>query len=376
MNDAAFRATGHGKTLLGALAVQIGAAGRADDVAAVVDVLQRLPETEKPLAQNIVRQLVSKQSAAARDRLKGAAGGKAGEILSDLLREARQTAANEKASPTARAAALRTLGLAPFAEVRELYTAALGLRQPQPVQLAALETLARFDDPAVPGLLLTAWPGLSPQLRATATETFFARPAWLTAFLDAVEQGKIKPGDLDPARIALLQASADQRVRARAAQLFAGNKLSKRQDVVASYQKALQLKGDPARGKEIFKKECSACHRLEGVGEQIGEDLAAVRDRGLDAVLLNILDPNREVKPQFLSYSLVTDAGRSITGLITAETATSITLRRLDGTTETVLRVNIEELRSTGLSFMPEGLEKQIDVPGMADLLAYLNSIR
>ena len=94
------------------------------------------------------------------------------------------------------------------------------------------------------------------------------------------------------------------------------------------------------------------------------------------AVLLNILDPNREVQPQFLSYVLVTNTGRIITGMITAETANSITMQRVDGTSETVLRIHIEELRSTGLSFMPEGLEKQVDVQSMADLLAYLNSIK
>ena len=146
--------------------------------------------------------------------------------------------------------------------------------------------------------------------------------------------------------------------------------------MVAAYQKALRLKGDPARGKAVFKKECSACHQLEGVGNQVGADLNAIRDQGTEAVLLNILDPNREVKPQFLSYVLVTDAGRIVTGMITAETANSLTIRRADGTSETVLRIDIDELRSTGLSFMPEGLEKQIDVPAMADLLAYLNSIK
>jgi len=61
--------------------------------------------------------------------------------------------------------------------------------------------------------------------------------------------------------------------------------------------------------------------------------------------------------------------------MITAETSTSLTIRKADNTTETVLRVDIEELQSTGLSFMPEGLEKQIDTAGMADLLSYLNSI-
>jgi putative heme-binding domain-containing protein len=115
---------------------------------------------------------------------------------------------------------------------------------------------------------------------------------------------------------------------------------------------------------------------LEGVGEQIGAELGAIREKGNDAIMLAILDPNREVLPKFLTYRLVTDSGRIITGMITAETATSITIRRADATSETVLRVNVEDLRSTGLSFMPEGLEQVIDHQGMADLLAYLNSVK
>ena len=93
-------------------------------------------------------------------------------------------------------------------------------------------------------------------------------------------------------------------------------------------------------------------------------------------MLLNILDPNREVKPQFLSYVVQLDSGRTLTGMIAAETANSLTLRKADNTTESVLRINIDELKSTGLSFMPEGLEKQLDPAAMADLLAYLNSIK
>src|SRR5262249_19392781 len=190
-----FRGTAHGRTLLTALATQIGAAGRGGDVAAVVKTLGELPEKEKALAQDVVRLLVSKQAPATRARRRGAAGGKAGVLFADLLRDARKTTADEKQPPAQRAAALHTLGLAPFADVRDLFAEALKLRQPQPVQRAALETLARFDDSAVPGLLLDVWPGLSPQLRATAAESLFARPAWVAAFLDAVEQGKVKPGD-------------------------------------------------------------------------------------------------------------------------------------------------------------------------------------
>jgi putative membrane-bound dehydrogenase-like protein len=371
-----FRSTAHGRAILTALALQIGAANRKHEVAAVVKALDQLPADEKSLAQEIVHGLVSRQPAAAREQLIGATGGKAARLLADLLREARQTAADEKQAVERRVGAVRTLGLAPFTEVRGLFGHLLQLRQPQPVQAAALETLARFDQPGAAALVLEAWPRLSPQLRATAAETLFSRPAWVTAFLDAVEQGKVGRGDVDPARISLLQTSSDARLRARAAKLFAGTGLPRRQDVVAAYQKALRLKGDAARGKAVFKNTCSACHQLEGVGNAVGADLSGIRDQGAEAILLNILDPNREVKPQYVTYVLVTDSGRLITGMITADAANSLTIRRADGVSETVLRRDIEELRSTGLSFMPEGLEKQVDLQGMADLLAYLSSIK
>ena len=164
-------------------------------------------------------------------------------------------------------------------------------------------------------------------------------------------------------------------VRARAVKIFTTAQ-PRRQDVVEAYQKSLRMSGDRERGKAIFKEKCSACHRLEGVGRQVGADLAAIRDRGIDSVLLNILDPNRDVMPQYQSYVVATTSGRVVTGMIADETANSVTIRKPDGGDETVPRHQIEELRSTGLSFMPEGLEKQINVPAMADLLAYINSVK
>ena len=211
---------------------------------------------------------------------------------------------------------------------------------------------------------------------ATAAETLFARSTWINTFLDAVEKGTIKTGEIDPARIKLLQVFADPKIRNRAEKLFKGTQLSARKDVVDAYEKSLTLKGDAKNGKELFKKNCAACHRLEGVGEQIGADIGAIKDRGADFILLNVLDPNREVLPKFITYYVVTDTGRTLTGMILAETATSITLRKPDGTSESLLRVNIEELRSTGMSFMPEGLEKSLNHQEMADLIAYLMSVR
>ncbi len=82
------------------------------------------------------------------------------------------------------------------------------------------------------------------------------------------------------------------------------------------------------------------------------------------------------MQPNFISYVVVDDSGRTFTGLVTAESATSITLTRDKAQSETVLKSNIEAIRSTGKSLMPEGLEKTIDPQQLADLLAYLKQMQ
>ena len=91
---------------------------------------------------------------------------------------------------------------------------------------------------------------------------------------------------------------------------------------------------------------------------------------------MSTLDPNREVLPQFYAYLLVTDEETIFSGMIAAETATSVTILKSDGKSETVQRANIQTLRSTGISAMPGGLEEKIDLKAMADLLAYLIPIQ
>lgn len=372
LEDDKYRATAAGKALLFPLLAQTAAALRPNELAVITKPIDALPDAEKALAKELVLALVAKLPSASRDKLTG----KAAAILKEQLTDATKTAADDKAAPAARALAIRTLALARFADVKEPLAKCLDVRHTQPVQLAALETLAKFEAADVPALVLTAWPSMSPKIRATAIETLLSRAEWVTAFLDAVEKKTVLPTDLDPARVQLLLKSSDAKIAARAAKLFAGTGPSKREDVIKKYQKALDLKGDVAKGKTVFKDSCASCHKLEGVGEAAGPDLASIKNRGIESVLTNIIDPNREVLPQYYTYLLTTVDDAIISGMISAETANTVTIRKSDGTSETVQRVNIQSLRSTGLSAMPEGLEEKITLQAMADLLAYLNSIK
>ncbi len=99
-------------------------------------------------------------------------------------------------------------------------------------------------------------------------------------------------------------------------------------------------------------------------------------NRTPEDLIVHILDPNREVAPNYQNYNVATTDGRILTGLIADESATSVTLRRAEGAQDVIPRAQIEEISSTGLSLMPEELEKEIDAQAMADLIAYLRSIR
>jgi putative membrane-bound dehydrogenase-like protein len=374
--DEVYRSTDHGQSFLLALSAQIGSANRSDELAIVLKVLGQLPANEASFAKRLVETLVAKQTGPARARILSAADGKAGEILAAMLLEARRVAGNSKASVDRRVQAIRSLRLAPFDDVAELLGDLLDHSQPASVQSAVLKTLGDYRSTSVEKVVLRGWRGYSPSVRAEATETLLSRVEWIHAFLDAVERKVVRHSDLSPARIILLKQHPDKIIAKRATELLGIEALGARTVVVAEYQQSLRLQGNRTNGKLVFKMTCSACHRLEGIGTQIGADLTAIRNRGMAAVLLNVLDPNREVKPQFHTYIASTIDGRVVTGMIQTETANTLTIRRPDGTSIDLQRSDVEDLQSTGMSFMPEGLEKQISLQAMADLLKYLDSIR
>jgi putative membrane-bound dehydrogenase-like protein len=372
IEDPALRQTAHGRAFIESLVETAGARNRAAAGAALRGI-SRLREQDVGFQLHLLGVLCRRTSPDNVRYFQRTPHFR--DLLDQLSERARDLAADSKANDKDRAAAIGALRFQPFQDSRDVFTMALKPSQPHTVQVAALELLGAVGSSEAPDLLLKAWPSLSPAVRATATEVFLSRPNWVTAFLDAVEKKQIARADIDPARIALLRKSPSRAVRIRVDDLFAGSGPGKRKDVLAQYQKALTLKGDPLKGKAVFKTNCSACHKLDGVGEEVGADLKAIRDRGAENIMLNILDPNREVKPQYMAYQLETTSGKSFSGMLTAETPNSVTIRLLDGRSETVRRGDIESLRSTGLSFMPEGLEKQVDMQAMADLLAYLSSI-
>ncbi len=147
-----------------------------------------------------------------------------------------------------------------------------------------------------------------------------------------------------------------------------------RRKVIERFRPALEKQGDPARGREVARKLCLQCHKSRGEGQDVGPDFATVKDRSPEDLLTNLLDPNREVNPQYLSTRILTKDGSVLDGIVAAETATSVTLKRAQGEVDTVLKLRIEKMVTSKLSIMPEGAEKDLDLQAVADLIAFMKS--
>jgi putative heme-binding domain-containing protein len=122
----------------------------------------------------------------------------------------------------------------------------------------------------------------------------------------------------------------------------------------------------------VYLDQCAKCHQLQGQGYAVGADLTTANTRTDETILSDVLEPSGQITVGYQNYTVVTEDGRIFTGVLAAETATSITLRKEEGVEQTILRQEIDEMEASSISMMPEGLEKEVSPQDVADLLGYL----
>lgn len=293
--------------------------------------------------------------------------------LRERFERAAKALGDDSATAAARVGAAGLLAYGPFELAGGSLAEALAPAVPGDVQAAALRALATHTDASVSDLLLKRWSGFGPALRREAQDAMLARPERALKLLDAVSAKAVPATEFATVTVQQLKAHPSAAVRAKAAAVFTQTADADRAKVVKAYAAALDLKGDTEKGRAVFKKSCAACHKLDGVGSDVGANLlAALPNKSGEDLLAAIFDPNREVDPRYVSYQVVTTDERVLLGVVATETPTSITLRRADGKEDVILRANVSSIRSTALSLMPVGLEKELTPQDAADVLAYL----
>lgn len=222
-------------------------------------------------------------------------------------------------------------------------------------------------------VLIEKWSSLGPSIRKEVLRTLLKRSNWTRSLLGQVEEHPSIRASFNTSQIVSLTSHQDPIIQNLATKVFKASVSNDRLQVLEKYQSALDLVGDPKRGRAVFTAQCTICHKVGDTGYHVGPDLTALSDKSPSSMLIGILDPNRAVEDKFSLYTLSTQSGTTGAGVIATETSNSITLLNAGGIEQTFLRSDIESLDGGTQSLMPEGLELGIDQQAMADLLAFLN---
>jgi putative membrane-bound dehydrogenase-like protein len=258
----------------------------------------------------------------------------------------------------------------------DLLTPLLSGKETRDLRVATIGALARQPGTVHWQPLVDGLPSDTPAARRAILDGVLANTERSKLLLDALEAGRIKLSELDPLQARRLTESRDDAVKERASKLFAAATPEERVKALADYQPALTLAADAKRGIAIFEKNCAACHKIGDVGVNVAPDISDSRTKTAEQLLGDILQPNRAIDNNYLGYSVRLADGTTATGILTTETATSITLRQQGGKDLVLARGEIDELKSSGVSLMPEGLERQIPLQDMADLIAFIKNWR
>src|SRR5262249_48000695 len=152
-------------------------------------------------------------------------------------------------------------------------------QQSNAIQSAALVALGKSWEEELSRKVLVGWNSFTPTIRVQVLDLLLSQQHWLGQLLDALEKGEVPPGQIDAVRRQRLLTHKSEAVRQRASKVFATALNTDRQKVIKDYSAVLSLKAEATRGRAVFAKNCSVCHRLENTGHEVGPDLTTVANK-------------------------------------------------------------------------------------------------
>jgi putative heme-binding domain-containing protein len=216
--------------------------------------------------------------------------------------------------------------------------------------------------------------------RAEAIGKLLANPSSALVLAEAVGEGRI-PESVRPQVVKAATTSLDPQVRDLFERFLPEEQRVKRLGTAIKPEQILRLKGDPARGRELFFKsaglQCSTCHRIAGTGSTLGPDLSQIGKKYTRAQILeNILEPSKQIDPQYVTYLVETDDGRVFTGIVASKTDREVVLRAA-GDKETRLPAGkVASMAPQKTSMMPEQMLRDVTAEQAADLIDFLASLK
>lgn len=278
--------------------------------------------------------------------------------------------ADNQAPEEQRLAVLPLLGQRKWEAVEPMVKTLLTSNPSEALTEATLALMKKFAATSTAPLIYELLPKAGPAIKRALVPMLTGNATTALALFKRMDAGEFPTAWVDVETRWRYQRGQGE--MAELAKKLFGQASSDRAGVVADYLISTTMAGDAERGKQVFAMMCTACHKHGEMGVDVGPPLADVKVKPAEALLSDILDPNRMFEARWSAYQIDTQDGRILSGLVTGESADNVTVAMMGGATETLQRSTIKEMKSLDRTLMPEGLEAAINKEQMADLIAFL----
>jgi putative heme-binding domain-containing protein len=282
------------------------------------------------------------------------------------------------ATPAHRAQAIAAARQLKSDAAREALLKLIAEKNPESLVIDAIRGLGEIGGDTVGREVLQSWRQFTPAARAAAAEVLVSRGRWAVALLSALETKIISPSELSMTAVRALGDSGDEIIRQRALQVIGRIRPASadKQPIIAE-KKAMILAAGPAdmrAGRELAIKHCLVCHKLNDEGGEVGPDLTGVGRADLETLLVNVIDPNQVIGKGYENVEVETKDDRIVSGRLIEDTDTRVVLLSAGPKEEVIAKSDIERMRVSELSVMPEGLEQIPDEDFRNMILFILNA--
>ncbi|MDP1798775.1 MAG: c-type cytochrome [Planctomycetaceae bacterium] len=291
---------------------------------------------------------------------------------------ARSTAMNPKEPPARRLAAYNALIACEDGCVEQVAREIFSRQQEESPQFVGdiLGSLGRSERPTLGDAIVKYLPTFPPELQPKAIELLTQRPVWAKTLLTAVGDKKIAAAAINVNQARRLYDTKDSEVRELLAKhwgVVREGRSPDRDKIIAEMRGLIRKSpGDAMKGEAAFKKVCAQCHKLYGDGAEVGPDITLNGRNDYTQLLSNVFDPSLVIGAGYRSFTVITQGGRVINGLLVEESPQRIVLKVQGGKQEIIPRDDIDEFKVSEISLMPEQLEKQLSPQEIIHLFAYI----
>jgi len=290
--------------------------------------------------------------------------------------DVRRLAFDGKADLAHRRQALESLIESQPADLQNICQRLLKVRH---LNTTAMAGLSRLDDPEIGQRLAASYGNFSASEQPLVVETLASRPVFAASLLDQMAAGTIPRADVTAAQARQIRGFDVPVLTSRLGELWGQQRDSPHdnQETIDRLKRLLSrdrlAAASPSKGRILFTKSCSTCHRLFGEGGQIGPDLSGANRQNLDYLLLNIVDPSAVVTKDFLLTLLALADGRVVSGVVVAESQSTLTVQTAQNR-QTILLEDIKKRAASKVSLMPDGLLQTLSDDEIAALFRYMMS--